>query len=126
MNRRGFISLLGGAAGAVLVPWRGTVEPVIFLPPRAKIPMGDFNTAILRYKAYENFSNVAGPPLTEKSLEEMLETIRLNYRPPYHIEHPRLIFSPEIKHLIDTDPVINRAARMALNDEYLPEEVLKS
>ena len=35
MNRRGFISLLAGAAGAPLVPWRGIVEPVIFLPGRA-------------------------------------------------------------------------------------------
>lgn len=31
MNRRGFISLLAGAAGAPLVPWRGLVEPKIFL-----------------------------------------------------------------------------------------------
>lgn len=34
MNRRGFISLLAGSAGTVLVPWRGTIEPSIFLPPR--------------------------------------------------------------------------------------------
>jgi hypothetical protein len=33
MNRRGFISLLAGAAGAPLVPWRGLVERVIVLAP---------------------------------------------------------------------------------------------
>lgn len=33
MNRRGFISMLAGAAGAPLVPWRGLDEPSIFLPP---------------------------------------------------------------------------------------------
>jgi hypothetical protein len=36
MNRRSFISLLAGAAGAPLVPWRGLIEPVIFLPPRPR------------------------------------------------------------------------------------------
>lgn len=34
MNRRGFISLLSGAAGAPLVPWRGLIEPVIVLAGR--------------------------------------------------------------------------------------------
>lgn len=38
MNRRGFISLMAGGAGAVLVPWRGRIEPVIVLPPR--VPRG--------------------------------------------------------------------------------------
>lgn len=33
MNRRGFISLLGGAAGATLVPWRVHVVAVIVLAP---------------------------------------------------------------------------------------------
>ena len=33
MNRRSFISLLAGGAGTTLVPWRGLVEPRIFLPP---------------------------------------------------------------------------------------------
>jgi hypothetical protein len=32
INRRSFISLLAGAAGAPLVPWRGLVEPLIVLP----------------------------------------------------------------------------------------------
>lgn len=32
MNRRGFISLLAGAAGAPFVPWRALIEPVILLP----------------------------------------------------------------------------------------------
>lgn len=34
MNRRGFISLLAGAAGASLVPWRLHTERLISLPPR--------------------------------------------------------------------------------------------
>ena len=36
MNRRGFISMLAGAAGAPLVPWRGLIEPLIVLavPPQ--------------------------------------------------------------------------------------------
>lgn len=32
MNRRGFISLLGGAAGAALIPWRMDKNPFISLP----------------------------------------------------------------------------------------------
>lgn len=42
MNRRSFISLLAGAAGAPLVPWRGLVEPVISLPPRPHICVDSF------------------------------------------------------------------------------------
>lgn len=34
MNRRGFISLLAGAAGAPFVLWRGIVEPLIVLPAK--------------------------------------------------------------------------------------------
>ena len=34
MKRRAFISMLLGAAGAPLVPWREIVDPVIFLPTR--------------------------------------------------------------------------------------------
>jgi hypothetical protein len=37
MNRRGFISLLAGTAGATFVPWRGRIEPLIVLPPRMKL-----------------------------------------------------------------------------------------
>jgi hypothetical protein len=33
-SRRAFVSLLLGAAGAPLVPWRGLREPRIFLPAR--------------------------------------------------------------------------------------------
>ena len=33
MNRRNFFSLMAGAAGAPLVPWRGLSEPLIILPP---------------------------------------------------------------------------------------------
>lgn len=40
MNRRGFISLLAGAAGAPLVPWRGLVEPLIVLPARERSMYG--------------------------------------------------------------------------------------
>lgn len=34
MNRRGFISMLAGAAGAPLVPWRQVIEPLIVLPAK--------------------------------------------------------------------------------------------
>ena len=37
MNRRSFMSLLAGAAGAPLVPWRGLIAPLIVLPPRPHI-----------------------------------------------------------------------------------------
>jgi hypothetical protein len=37
VNRRGFISLLAGAAGAPLVPWRGLIEPLIVLPGRPHV-----------------------------------------------------------------------------------------
>jgi hypothetical protein len=33
MNRRNFISVLAGAAGAPLVPWRVLIDPIIALPP---------------------------------------------------------------------------------------------
>lgn len=46
MNRRGFISMMVGAAGALVLPkWR-IPDPVIVLPPR------DFTTADMRYSAY--------------------------------------------------------------------------
>ncbi len=38
MNRRGFISLLAGTAGAGLIPWR-IPRPVIVLPARAHGPL---------------------------------------------------------------------------------------
>lgn len=34
MNRRSFFSLLAGAAGAPLVPWRGLIDPIIVLAGR--------------------------------------------------------------------------------------------
>lgn len=37
VNRRGFISLLAGVAGAPLVPWRMNVVPRIFLPSLAPL-----------------------------------------------------------------------------------------
>jgi hypothetical protein len=44
LNRRGFISLLAGSAGAVLVPWRAQSAPCIFLPPRSKLSVGPNGT----------------------------------------------------------------------------------
>jgi hypothetical protein len=122
VNRRGFISLLAGSAGAVLVPWRGTVEPVISLPPRSKLfvwPNGTYwNTT------NSNFSNAAAASLTQESLEEMLVNLKKAGEWSRLTIVPRqLIVSPKIKKLIDTDPVIRRAAEMALNGEYLPEEL---
>lgn len=37
MNRRNFISLLAGAAGAPLVAWRGLIEPMVVLPARPHV-----------------------------------------------------------------------------------------
>jgi hypothetical protein len=53
----------------------------------------------------------------------MLETIRRSQLTSLAIMPRQLIVSPQIKKLIDTDPVIRRAAEMALNGEYLPEEL---
>lgn len=45
MNRRGFISLLVGSAGAPLVPWRGLIEPQIFLPPKPRVDLPRYLTS---------------------------------------------------------------------------------
>lgn len=46
MNRRGFISMLAGAAGAPLVPWRGLEKALIFLPNATpKINLRDYLTS---------------------------------------------------------------------------------
>lgn len=37
ITRRGFVSLLVGAAGAPFVSWRGLVTPTIFIPPAPKL-----------------------------------------------------------------------------------------
>jgi hypothetical protein len=114
VNHRGFISLLTGAAGAALVPWRGNVEPLISLPPR---------TDLSRYFAGPdtwfplwNFSNSLSPEsyITQQSLEEMLETIWTNTAKRMNLRPTQLIVSPQVKHLIDTDPVVHRTAEMAL------------
>ena len=49
MNRRGFISMMAGAAGALVLPkWR-IPDPVIVLP-------ADFSTDNMLYKATERYS----------------------------------------------------------------------
>jgi hypothetical protein len=108
VNRRGFISLLAGTAGAVLVPWRGQVEPIISLPPR---------------HICSAWCNMHPAALTQQSLEEMLASIQRSQLRSLAIMPRQLIVSPRVKQLIDTDPVIRRAAEMALRGEYLPEEL---
>lgn len=114
MNRRGFISLLAGSAGAVLVPWRGLREPLISLPPRRHYcwlwPNGTY-----WHTTNSNFSNEAVASLNQQSLEEMLVNIRKSVEGSRLTIVPRqLIVSPQVKQLIDTDPVVRRAAEMAL------------
>jgi hypothetical protein len=110
LNRRGFISLMAGTAAAPLVPWRGLIEPLISLPPRPKVwvwPNGTY------YAESGTFSNRLYPEaeITQASLERMLEQLR--HLPVVAIRPTQLIVSPQIKHLIDTDPNVRLAARLA-------------
>lgn len=61
MNRRGFLGLLGGAAAAVIV---GEIpsSKTFFLPPAGGWRPSDFDTAHLRYKAYERYSEAWTDP----------------------------------------------------------------
>lgn len=119
VNRRGFISLLAGAAGATLVPWRGSIEPLISLPPRSRNELWFyqkyFTSPYAWYIKTDSFSNrsVSESVLTQESLEAMLIRMRL-YTHRVVVCPTQLIVSPQIKHLIDTDPVIRHAAEMAL------------
>jgi hypothetical protein len=111
LNRRGFISLMAGAAAAPLVPWRGLIEPLISLPPRSKVffwPNGSY------YCESGTFSNqlTANATLTQESLEEMLNRMRI-YMHRVALYPTQLIVSPQVKHLIDTDPNVRLAARLA-------------
>lgn len=104
VNRRGFLSLLAGAAGAPLVPWRGLSEPTIFLPPRSRVftwPGGHY------------WCNLHPAALTQGSLESLLQQIRDSVK-YVSIQPAKLIVSPQIKRLIDTDPVVRHAAELAL------------
>lgn len=60
MNRRGFISMLAGAAGAPLVPWRGLIESVIVLPglirPTRMLPELIYATGT--YQRYSGFETL--------------------------------------------------------------------
>jgi hypothetical protein len=122
MNRRGFISLLAGSAGAVLVPWRGVTQPLISIAkPETlidpghyltsntawflKVPNGDFRTDNLRYIHREHFSNqlLAPAEMTERTLEGMLREIQkemnrtgrpIAIRPTHLIVHPS--WTPEL------------------------------
>lgn len=73
MNRRGFVSMLLGAAGAPLVPWRGLVEPRIFLPPGVPVSfealveqyarswvntVAKVNSMISEFQAYDSITSV--------------------------------------------------------------------
>lgn len=88
VTRRQFLGLLAGATAALVVPALLEPERTFFLPPRGgwrPQDFGDFDTANLRYKAYERYSTawtdpkaVFGVPadLTERSLEDMLVALR--------------------------------------------------
>lgn len=60
-----------------------------------------------------DFSNKATP--VDFSLEHIEETMRALLQ-PYTLPRPRLIVSPEVMHLIETDPVVAEAARIALGE----------
>jgi len=100
MNRRGFISLMGALAAAPLVPWRGLIEPLISLPLRPNRPN--------RY----NEIWVTSVDLTEASLEEMLRQVSKSLQ-VVSVRPTQLIVRPEVRHLIDTDPYVRLAARLA-------------
>lgn len=51
ISRRSF--LVGAAASAVVAP---TIARTFFGPPRGGWPVADFNTDVMRYKAYERYS----------------------------------------------------------------------
>lgn len=59
-----------------------------------------------------NFSNRVAPAclLTFAEFEKLFYELSQPYTPP----RPQLIVSPEVMHLIDTDPVVAEAARIAL------------
>ena len=58
-----------------------------------------------------DFSNKA--KVSDLSLESIEETLRVLSQ-PYVLPRPKLIVSPEVMHLIETDPVVAEAARIAL------------
>lgn len=79
MNRRQFFSMMAGAAGAALVPWRGSIEPVIILPSRSHLSLAELmettwrkygprvvdniiaqNPLFSRYSGYETINIEAG------------------------------------------------------------------
>jgi hypothetical protein len=104
MNRRGFISLLVGGAGATLVPWRGLVEPLIFLPSVAR-------GYCLCTSPWCNRIHKSSM-LTQESLEDMLQRLR-TYTHRVVVMPTQLIISPQVKYLIETDPNVRLAARLA-------------
>lgn len=62
-----------------------------------------------------DFSNVATPAtLTPESLGELFRILSQPYTPP----RPKLIVSPSVMHLIETDPVVAEAARIVLGEGY--------
>lgn len=59
------------------------------------------------------FINVAtSGDFSLESIEETLRALSQPYIPP----RPQLIVSPEVMHLIETDPIVAEAARIALEE----------
>lgn len=115
MNRRGFISLLTGAAGAVLVPWRGLSAPLILLPPPPRVDLSHYFKGPYWFPP-DPFSNrlSASSVLYENAVEELLTSLDKSMRASLGLMPPQLIVSPRVKQLIDTDPVVRRAAEITL------------
>lgn len=94
MNRRGFISLMLGAAGAPLVPWRGLVHPTIFLPDVDDEPLlYGFGATPDAY----TFSNGLAVPV-DLSLASIEEMLRKMMEFPPALTPDRQIMSPAEYH----------------------------
>jgi hypothetical protein len=76
MNRRKFFSMLAGAAGAPLVPWRGLIEPLIALPAQFPIADGVYR----RYSGFEVLNIENDEPLLQAAEYGYTELVSNTWR----------------------------------------------